>query len=102
MKPYPEGLTQQHYMTPKGKRCPERATSDTLRAQGEREKEETMAKLVIERERARVEVDVDEGLCERLWKLEKEYWRGKRESSVESWRSLIPEVFDSFLKGKGY
>lgn len=62
-----------------------------------------MAKLIIERDPStRLSTELDDSVCERLWRLEKEWWRGKRESAVESWRYLIEEIFDSFLKSKGY
>lgn len=50
----------------------------------------------------KLSVELDDTLCERLWKLEREWWRGKREPVVESWRSLIEDIFDSYLTSRGY
>ena len=61
-----------------------------------------MAKLTIERSPTVVlNTELDDSVCDRLWDFEKKYWRGKRESSVESWQVLIEEIFDSYLKNKG-
>ncbi|MBE9515084.1 MAG: hypothetical protein IMY79_02980 [Chloroflexi bacterium] len=62
-----------------------------------------MAKLSIERDPTTIlRVELDDSLCERLWNFEKEWWRGKRESGIQSWDSLIPAIFDTFLESKGY
>ena len=62
-----------------------------------------MAKFTIERSPTVIlNTELDDSVCERLWNFEKKYWRGKRESSVESWGVLIEEIFDSYLKSKGY
>jgi hypothetical protein len=62
-----------------------------------------MAKLTIERSPSVIlNTQLNDSVCERLWNYEKKQWRGKRESSVDSWQVLIEEIFDSYLKSKGY
>ena len=62
-----------------------------------------MATVIIEKDPStKIAAELDHSICERLWKLEKQFWRGKTDSSDASWHTLICEIFDSFLKGKGY
>ncbi len=64
-----------------------------------------MAKLTIDRnptESAILNTELSDEICERLWNYEKNHWRGKKESSVESWHYMIEYIFDSYLKKEGY
>ena len=61
-----------------------------------------MVTVTIEKDSStKITTELDHSICERLWKLEKQLWRGKF-SSVDSWHTLISEIFGSFLKSKGY
>jgi len=61
-----------------------------------------MAKLIVNTGATRLEVDIDEELYKRLAKFERERWRNNREAAIESWRTMVPEIFNIFLKSKGY
>jgi hypothetical protein len=49
-----------------------------------------------------METEVDDSVCDGLWRFEKERLRGRRKNTKWSWRNLMAEIFDTFLKSKGY
>ena len=62
-----------------------------------------MATVTIEKDPStKITTELDHAISERLWKMEREFWRGKTDSEESSWHTLISEIFNSFLKGKGY
>jgi len=62
-----------------------------------------VGRLIIKRDAyTELETELDDSICDRLWRFEKEGWRGKRQNTISSWRTLMAEIFDSFLKSKGY
>lgn len=62
-----------------------------------------MATVTIEKDPStKITTELDHSISERLWKFEKQFWRGKTDSEESSWHTLISEIIDSFLKSKGY
>jgi hypothetical protein len=62
-----------------------------------------MATITIEKDPStKITTELDHSITERLWKLEKQFWRGTSDSEESSWHTLISEIFNSYLKGKGY
>lgn len=57
-----------------------------------------MAKLIIEKDPStKLTTELDDSICERLWRLEKEWWRGKRESVGSAVEGLLSE-----MRSEGY
>ena len=62
-----------------------------------------MAKVIIETsETTRYSSDLDDAIIDRLFALEREWWRGKKQPAHKSWDSLVPAIFESFLSEHGY
>ena len=57
-----------------------------------------MVKLTIEN---MISIELDDSICDRLRKYEKDFWRGKNQNVPDSYTTLINTIFDKYLSDSG-